>query len=443
MARKIPAKGLAVGIIGIAAVIIIAGNAIGLPIPDFFGISDIVAQTTEITSTIYGENTGQAALLPGCAETFSCSVEVTFECLEETGNCPVPDELPPVVSSNDTTTQQQADTFDPPILGIVSEIVKIDSDGKRDVDFVTIGFLGQLSLTEPGVAIDYSTGFINIDSLTLFGGPLADVSGAGSFDVLINNSTIFAMPFGIEVDRTCPEGLICIDTLTGKFDGNGTVRILFVEPTGAKAPSFSFSFADNIVNFPNFQISELRFVISNFVITTIDPEIACIAVVPTPAECLPKQWALVSSDLLTLQMNNDPSKIVIVDEATGENINANLVDNNLVISTLAKSIAGDDCIVSPPLGNVFLRIKNTPVGVKIFSGVGEGMKDISVSPPNCFATFPTASTTLIQRNTDYVLEFSDPNLTFQITTAQSQQDYHFSCQYVNASKLEKICNFPP
>lgn len=443
MTRKIPAKtGLAIGIIGVAAIIIIAGNAIGLPIPDFFGISDIVAQTPSITSTIYGENTGQASVLPGCAETFSCSVEVMFECLEETGNCPVPEELPPVVTSNDTTTQQQADTFDPPVLGIVSEIVKIDSDGKRDVDFVGIEFT-PLSLVEEGLAVDYSTGFINIDSLTLFGEPLADVSGAGIFDVQINNSTIFTMPFGIEVDVTCPVGLVCVNSLTGKFDGNGTVRILFVEPTGAKAPSFSFSFADNIVNFPDFQTSELRFVISDFVITTVEPEIACIAVVPTPAECLPKQFALVTNDLLTLQMVNDPSKIVIVDEATGENINANLVDNNLVISTLAKAIAGPDCIVSPPLGNVFLRIKNTPVGVKIFSGVGEGMKDTSVSPPTCFATFPTASTTLIQRNTDYVLEFADPNLTFQITTPQSQQDYHFSCQYVNASKLETICNFPP
>ena len=243
MARKVPAKtGLAIGIIGVAAIIIIAGNAIGLPIPDFFGISDIVAQTTEITSTIYGENTGQAALLPGCAETFSCSVEVTFECLEETGNCPVPDELPPVVSSNDTASQQQEDTFDPPVLGIVSEIVKIDSDGNRDVDFVTTGFLGQLSLTEGGVAPDYSTGFINIDSITLFGGPLADVSGTGDFDVLINNATIFAMPFGIEVEGTT-------------FDGNGTARILFVEPTGAKAPSFSFSFDDSIVRFQDFQIN--------------------------------------------------------------------------------------------------------------------------------------------------------------------------------------------
>ena len=153
---------------------------------------------------------------------------------------------------------------------------------------------------------------------------------------------------------------------------------------------------------------------------------------------------MITGDLLTLTMINDPSRIVIVDEETGENINANLADNNLVISTLAKSIT-DDCIVSPPFGDVFIRIKGQEIvdQVQVFTAVGEGMKDLTTATPSCFATFPTASTTLIQRNTDYVIDFSDPNITFEFTTPQSQQDYHFSCQYENATKLSKTCNFPP
>jgi len=422
--RRVPPK-LIVGIIGIAAIILIFGNSIGLPIPDFLGITDVLFETTsKITSTIYGENTGQAAILPDCIAANSCSKTVIFDI------DPAPTELPPPITSNDTAGEQQADIFNPPILGIVAEIIKIDSDGKKDIDKVSIDF-GPLSLVDTGgILVDYSTGFIEIDSLTLFGEANQDISGTGSFDVQIDNATIFTMPYSIEI-------------ATATFDGNGTAQILFVEPTGVKSPSYSFSFANHITKFPQFQLAELKFVISDFVITTVEPQIVCITIDPTPPACLPKQFGLITGDLLTLIMDNDPSKIIILDEASGENILANIADNNLVVSTLAKSIT-DDCIVSPPFGDVFIRFSGQPVQdqIKIFSSVGEGMKDLSTATPSCFATFPTAATTLIQRNTQYVIDFTDPVVSFEISTPQTQRDYHFSCQYVNASKLSKTCNFP-
>lgn len=441
MAKKFPKTPLIVGIVAIIAVILIAGNAIGLPIPDFLGVSNLlVGQTPDITSTIYGENAGQATLLPGCSipsEVASpittsegpqttlvnadCSTGVDFDVNNPP---PAPDELPPPVTTNQTAEPQ-------PFLALIAVIDKIDSDGKIDSDKITLPF-AQLSFVEQGLASDYSSGSIVIRSLAIQGEPLLNIAGVGTFDVLIANQTIFTMPHSLE-----------IITNTGTLDGNGTAQVQFVDPTGVKNPVFTFLFVENLMQFPNFALTELKFVISDFVITTQQP---CIAIVPLPPECEPKQFGISEGDLLTLVIDNDPSKTIIVDETTGENIVVNLADNNLVISTFPKTVAGPDCIVSPPLGDVFINIKGQPVEdrVIIFGATPEGTKTGTTCHPLVGETSTT--TTLIQRNTVYVMEFTDPVVTFEFITPSAQMDYHFSCQYNGTSIVDKglrDCNFPP
>lgn len=441
MARKFPKTPLILGIIGITAVILIAGNAIGLPIPDFLGVSNLlVGQTPDITSTIYGENVGQATILPGCDTLTTAnggiqqfddgqSTVITADCATEVdfgfdNPPPAPEELPPNETTNQTSAPQ-------PFLALVAVIDKIDSQGTIERDVVSIGFT-QLAFVEEGEARDYSDGSIVIRSLEIQGEePLLTISGVGGFDVLVANQTIFTMPYSLE-----------ISTNTGALDGNGTAQVLFVNPLGVKTSDFTFSFGDNLMLFPDFSLTELEFRINDFVVTT---EIPCIAIVPIPPECLPKQYGIIQADLTTLVISNDPSRTIIVDETTGENIVVNLADNNLVISALPKTIAGPDCIVSPPLGDVFIRLASQPVEdrVQVFVATPEGTKTGTTCHP--LPGEISTTTTLIQRNSNYVLEFSDPSVIPLLLTPSSQMDYHFSCQYNGTTTVDKglrECNFP-
>lgn len=405
--RRVSTRSIVLGIVAITAIVLIAGNAIGLPIPDFLGVSQLlIPQTPSFTSTIYNQNVNGATILNG---------ETTEVLLIGNGT----GELPPVETTNQTASEAG--------LILITEVVKIDSSGTEDIDRITFEF-GQLAFVEEDTAIDYSSGSIEIRSMEIRGDPNVEVSGLGTFDVLIANQTIFTMPHSLEIDTT-----------TGRFDDNGTARILFVDPTGSKSPTFTFSFTDNLMSFPDFALTELKFVITDFVIT--------VTVCPTCDSS--DTFGLIGGELLTLVMNSDPSKTVIVDETTGENIVVDKADNNLVISTIAKDLTGD-CVANPPMGDVFIGIVGEPVEdrVQVFSAVGPGVRipDISDPPTGevlCSNSSPTAATTLIQRNTDYELIFLDPGAIFTISTPRTQMDYSFSCQYTDATKSTRACNFPP
>ncbi len=319
-------------------------------------------------------------------------------------------DLPLSVTSDDSAIDQIRDeTILPdasPSFKLNTDITKIDSTGHATKSSVSFGFT-QLAFVEDTTTDDFSEGVIQV-RMELEGQPNVNAVITGIFDVLIADRTIFSQPFTIKSDQLTT-------------DSNGKSKIIFIDQFGNQNELYSFFFEDNIDRFPDFRLTELRFEVRDVRLqSNLD------------------SFALDIAELFSMIINHDSSKTVIVNER-GEPSLVSLKDDGITISALPKSI-GSDCVPNPPMGDVFLSTASNPNDrIKIFSGVTTGQKD--VSPVRCFNSSPTVSITDISRNTDYIIQFTDPQATVQISTPNSQKDYNFSCQYTDISLTVRDCNF--
>ena len=318
-------------------------------------------------------------------------------------------ELPDVVTSSDSIGNQIRDesllpNASPSFL-LNAEITKIDSTGRATTSSVSFEF-SQLAFVEDTTARDFSEGFIEV-RMELEGEENVNAILSGDFDVLIAGKTIFSQPLTLKVDQPVT-------------DSNGKSTVLFIDPIGRANDLYTFSFEDNIDLFPDGQLTEVTFEIRNVrLISNSD------------------QFALDNSEFFSMVINHDSSKTVIVNEK-GEPSLVSLMDNQLTISALPKSIEGD-CIPNPPMGDVFLSTASNPSDrTKIFSAVGTGQKS---AVPVCSNPLPTVSITDIARNTDYIIQFTDPLDTVEISTPNSQKNYNFSCQFTDLTLSVRECNF--
>lgn len=318
-------------------------------------------------------------------------------------------ELPLSVTSDDSAIEQIRDeTVLPdasPSFNLNADITKIDSTGHATESRVTLGF-SQLAFVEDTTAIDFSEGFVEV-RMEVEGESNVNAVMRGDFDVLIADRTILSQPFELNLAQL-------------RTDSNGISNVLFVDPIGNKNQAYTFSFEDNIDKFRDGRVTELKFEINNVRLqSNLD------------------EFALDKSEIFSMAINHDSSKTVIINEK-GEPALVSLKDDTITISALPKSIGGD-CIPNPPMGDVFLSTASNPNDrVKIFSGVGTGQRD---DTPTCFNALPTVSITNIARNTNYILQFSDPSAVVSISTPSSQKDYNYSCQYDDVAKTQRICNF--
>jgi len=318
-------------------------------------------------------------------------------------------ELPQVVTSDDSAIDQIRDeTIIPdasPSFKLNADITKIDSTGHATTSRVSLGFT-QLAFVEDTTAIDFSEGFIEI-RMKIEGQRNINAVLSGNFDVLIADRTILSQPFQLRLVQSAT-------------DSSGISNILFIDPIGNQNQLYTFSFEDNINKFPDRRVTELTFEINNVRLQSNSD-----------------QFALDKSEIFSMSINQDRSKTVIIDER-GEPALVSLKDDTITISALPKSI-GNDCIPNPPMGDVFLATASNPNDrIKIFSGVGTGQRDAT---PTCFNPLPTVSITDIARNTDYIIQFSDPLTVVNISTPNSQKDYNYSCQYNDVTKTLRVCNF--
>jgi len=318
-------------------------------------------------------------------------------------------ELPDVVTSSDSIGNQIRDesllpNASPSFL-LNAEITKIDSTGRATTSSVSFEF-SQLAFVEDTTARDFSEGFIEV-RMEVEGEENVNAVLSGDFDVLIAGKTIFSQPLTLKVDQPVT-------------DSNGKSTVLFVDPIGRANDLYTFSFEDNIDLFPDGQLTEVTFEIRNVrLISNSD------------------QFALDNSEFFSMVINHDSSKTVIVNEQ-GEPSLVSLIDDQLTISALPKSIEGD-CIPNPPMGDVFLSTASNPSDrTKIFSAVGTGQKS---AVPVCSNPLPTVSITDIARNTDYIIQFTDPLDTVEISTPNSQKNYNFSCQFTDLTLSVRECNF--
>jgi len=318
-------------------------------------------------------------------------------------------ELPQVVTSSDSIGNQIRDESllpnASPSFMLNAEITKIDSTGRATTSIVSFEF-SQLAFVEDTTARDFSEGFIEV-RMEVEGEENVNAILSGDFDVLIAGTTIFSQPLTLKVDKPVT-------------DSNGKSIVLFVDPIGRANDLYTFSFEDNLDLFPDGQLTEVTFEIRNVRLVSNSD-----------------QFALDNSEFFSMVINSDSSKTVIVNEQ-GEPSLVSLIDDQLTISALPKSIEGD-CIPNPPMGDVFLSTASNPSDrTKIFSAVGTGQKS---AVPVCSNPLPTVSITDIARNTDYIIQFTDPLDTVEISTPNSQKNYNFSCQFTDLTLSVRECNF--
>ncbi|MCP6727447.1 MAG: hypothetical protein KJI69_05560 [Patescibacteria group bacterium] len=318
-------------------------------------------------------------------------------------------ELPQIVTSSDSIgTQLRDESLLPdasPSFLLNADITKIDSTGHATKSTVSFAFT-PLAFVEDTTNIDFSEGFIEV-RMEIEGEENVNAVLTGDFDVLIAGTTIFSNPLTLKVDQPVT-------------DSDGKSTVLFVDPLGRENEIYTFSFEDNIDLFPDGQLTELTFEIRNVRLLSNSD-----------------QFALDNSEFFSMVINHDSSKTVIVNEK-GESSLVSLLDNQLTISALPKSIEGD-CIPNPPMGDVFLSTASNPSDrTKIFSAVGTGQKN---AIPVCFNPLPIVSITDIARNTDYIIQFTDPLDTVEISTPNSQKNYNFSCQFTDLTLSVRECNF--
>ncbi len=318
-------------------------------------------------------------------------------------------ELPQVVTSSDSIGNQIRDESllpnASPSFFLNADITKIDSTGHATTSTVSFAFT-PLAFVEDTTNIDFSEGFIEV-RMEIEGEENVNAVLTGDFDVLIADRTILSQPITLKVDQPVT-------------DANGKSTVLFVDVLGRENEIYTFSFEDNIDLFPDGQLTELTFQIRNVRLLSNSD-----------------QFGLDNSEFFSMVINHDSSKTVIVNEQ-GEPSLVSLIDDQLTISALPKSIEGD-CIPNPPMGDVFLSTASNPSDrTKIFSAVGTGQKN---AIPVCFNPLPTVSITDIARNTDYIIQFTDPLDTVEISTPNSQKNYNFSCQFTDLTLSVRECNF--
>jgi len=366
------------------------------------------------------------------------------------------DELPKVITSNDTQTIQLCDELetnspieclDIPFLlpirsnsvSLLSLVTKTDSLGNVTTTTERIQIPALSFFVEDVSNIDFSTGFIEIETKAFSREPDPFIDGTAKFDILINNQTILTDSITFNVNgrgctTQCVEpDIFCIDEACNfRFDV-ASVFGEFVSSLGLRSPSFTFSFEENIDKFPD-GLSTIEFVLVN----------------PEFTVNRDQSFGATKLVLFSMDIARDPNQIVITNEE-GELQRIYLIDDRLTISSLPMKLCSGgfcNCVESPAMGDVFLATADNPTErTKVFSAVTKGTRttggiDKYGNFASCFSAQKTTWVTLISRNTDYILLFTDPAELIEISTPKSQKDYTFSCKNNNLTERIRVCNFP-
>ncbi len=348
---------------------------------------------------------------------------------------------PPIV--NETTSEdpplEQSCDIDPdnPLCQIISpsnsiqlitNVEKTDSLGMTTV-FEEIFQVPALAfLVEDPTDRDFRTGFLNFQ-LLLKGIPNTMYVGTGKVDLFVGNQSIFTEPTSIEIN--------------GLSDADGMVQIQFVSPTGTTSSALLFTFDDHIDKFVNEQITLIRL---NLVDLSVSDQT--------------ENFSLVDQDVFTLDVARDDIQLIIIDE-TGATGRVFPTDSRILITTKAKAILGDYCLIGQRLFTVG-KIQGITTPQLYFSG--RGCLDGRTSPLNnvVAGTAPAPSVTgiilldsdgqllltraggigvvfdeLVTRNANYTIKTSSPDLTSNLSFGKPQQTQSFTCQ-AQGTPLHKI-----
>lgn len=200
------------------------------------------------------------------------------------------------VTSNSTIAEQIIETIVPAkTIKLEANIVRIDSNSVRYPETLTFD-ISQLALFSEDVSnIDYANGFVEL-GLVLVTDPDIQLVAIGTFDVLVNNNTVFTDEILLNAN--------------GMTSSDGKIDLKF----SSTAPQYTFDFANNFAKFPNEATTKLSFVIKSLEITT------------------DKQYGMTNQEIFSMDIFRDDFKILVTD-TEGNQIRSYPKDIGLTITS--------------------------------------------------------------------------------------------------------------
>lgn len=361
---------------------------------------------------------------------------------------------PPDLNNTDTSIDpppvQICDEIDcidiiivPPIgtntVVLSSLITKIDTQGNKT--FTTeISQIPALSFFVEDVSnIDFSKGFLEIQTKASFRSDDPQIIGTADFDILINGESVLTDQItfdvdGVECTTICPvPAIFCGDDTGCSFTHfNAGVGAEFVSSIGLRSPSFTFSFEENFDKFPD-GISTLEFVLinSDFTVDSV------------------QNFQGTKNVLFSMDIAKDPNLIIIDDESGGtERIFP--TDSVLKVTGATTAVTGTTCLLYEK------KISDCP-DCKVT--LNRGSNSSPNNPDSCIANITTITfdtdtarviglnllddsgnllqsfaggqgevlNELLPRNTNYTLTIASPSLSTDLSFPKSQQTQSYTC----------------
>ncbi len=337
-------------------------------------------------------------------------------------------ELPPIIPPIGTNT-----------VVLSSLITKINSQGNKTFTS-EISEISALSFFVEDVSnIDFSKGFLEIQTKASFRSDDPQIVGTADFDILINGESVLTDQItfdvnGVNCTTICPQpAIFCGDDEACSFTHfNQGVNGEFVSSTGIRSTSFTFSFEENFDKFPN-GLSTLEFVLINSDFT-VDSD---------------QNFQGTKNVLFSMDIARDPNLIIIDDESGGtERIFP--TDSVLKVTGATTAVRGTTCLLYEK------RISDCP-DCKVT--LNRGSSTSPANPDSCIdniktITFDTDTARviglnllddsgnllqsfdggqgevlneLLPRNTNYTLTIASPSLSTDLSFPKSQQTQSYTC----------------
>ena len=307
--------------------------------------------------------------------------------------------------------------IEPPKVELISKVIKTDNTGEKFESIVNFEFQQLSFFVEDTSNLDFDNGIIE-NELFIKTDPLITVIGNGFFEIRIANQTIQTEPTPIKV--------------SGITDENGQIRITFTSPLGSPSDLFTFQFVQNIDKFSTLGITEIQYVVSDFVLNI-------------------ENFNFIIEEETIFQMNiaRDPNQIIIVNEEGGT-LRIFPTDDRIRLCSQTGKFCWKQCWQnSPTFGCQKYRTVCTTVGSPIigawkFIKFDADRNEILFEQGDSF-TNSCPLDTIVQRNEIYKFQIGSPTkATIKWKAPMENESFLFSCTNsgtVFSALRTTVCNF--
>jgi len=370
-----------------------------------------------------------------------CSLEIEEKINELLGTLePEPEPEIPPKGSEDPPAEQLCDIEpdnplcgtilpDPSSVSLVTQIVKVSSSGERFEVSETFNVPLASLFVEDTTNIDFRNGFIEIE-LFAVSEPEVQLTGIGTFDILIGQTSIFATPLEIKIQ--------------GMTDIDGRIPVTIISPAGNPSNDFRLDLGLQFDKFTNTQITDIKININQLDIQ----QTQVIQCVTTPCDPIVSDFTVSDITVFTMGILRDDIRLIIEDEeGTLQRVFPS--DSRVVVLTktsrseeyftgrisyvsFESTFYGNGLGCSPP----FVAVSRTftastsnfaTVPAPTISGVSITDKDNNILASSTGGKGVVLDFNKLTRNQTYALKISSPSTSGDLEYGQAQQTKTASC----------------